>query len=330
MMKLFGAKPQEWPKICPTVVAFTYLLSRNTLFHLHAIWLIFEKYPLQKICKTGRLLCKDKSSQKFYKCSPWRNLQRSSYHLVNLCDKRVSFCQGCIGPVKNNGLPFPPLYDIAVVTKMCREYFNDGKKAGVWTIRYILSCIFTRISSHFHLNVFNVVWWYSQWIASSCIPMLLKACPMLIKFICNVWVCQYHCFTWSYQPMTYVCINILALTHIQPGSNFGSLTNFENCMVFWRLQAVKNQTLGEYELRTYQMLLCHCEQMCYFLPPENFRKCYSFLKFSVGKKWNKQRPPSPPRKFLGSQEHLDWLNVGLNALNAAKIRNVQDYIRIKN
>ena len=28
--------------------------------------------------------------------------------LVNLCDNRVSVCQGCNGPVKANGLPFPP------------------------------------------------------------------------------------------------------------------------------------------------------------------------------------------------------------------------------
>ena len=28
--------------------------------------------------------------------------------IVNLCDKRVSVCHGCNGPVKTNGLPFPP------------------------------------------------------------------------------------------------------------------------------------------------------------------------------------------------------------------------------
>ena len=50
------------------------------------------------------------------------------FNEVNLCDKRVSVCQGCHGPVKNNGLPFPPPYDLVVVTKMHREYFKEGKK----------------------------------------------------------------------------------------------------------------------------------------------------------------------------------------------------------
>ena len=36
---------------------------------------------------------------------------------------------------------------------------------------------------------------------------------------------------------------------------------------------------------------------------------------------------SPLRKFLGSKEHLDWLKIGLNAV---EIRTVQDYIRTKN
>ena len=31
------------------------------------------------------------------------------------------------------------------------------------------------------------------------------------------------------------------------------------------------------------MLLSNSKPMCYFLPPENFRKGYSFLKFSGGK-----------------------------------------------
>ena len=48
--------------------------------------------------------------------------------LVNLCGKRVSACQGCNGPVKNNGLPFPPPYGLVVGTKMRREYFKDGRK----------------------------------------------------------------------------------------------------------------------------------------------------------------------------------------------------------
>ena len=47
--------------------------------------------------------------------------------LVNFCDKRVSVYQGCNGPVKNNGLQFPPPFDLVAATKMRREYFKDGK-----------------------------------------------------------------------------------------------------------------------------------------------------------------------------------------------------------
>ena len=36
---------------------------------------------------------------------------------------------------------------------------------------------------------------------------------------------------------------------------------------------------------------------------------------------------SPLRKFLGSKEHLDWLEIDLNL---ARIRTVQDYICTKN
>ena len=47
--------------------------------------------------------------------------------LVNLCDNRASVCQGCSGPVKKSGLPFPSSYDLDTVTKMRIEYFKDGK-----------------------------------------------------------------------------------------------------------------------------------------------------------------------------------------------------------
>ena len=41
------------------------------------------KYSLQKkSVKLERLLCKDKSSQKFHESYSWRNLQWSSYHLI--------------------------------------------------------------------------------------------------------------------------------------------------------------------------------------------------------------------------------------------------------
>ena len=46
--------------------------------------------------------------------------------LINLCDKKASVCHGCNGPLKNNGLPFPPLYDLFSKTR--REYLKDGKK----------------------------------------------------------------------------------------------------------------------------------------------------------------------------------------------------------
>ena len=61
--------------------------------------------------------------------------------LVNLCDKRVSICNGCNGPVKNCVLPFPPPYDLVIVTKIRREYCKDRKETDFWTIKCILSCI---------------------------------------------------------------------------------------------------------------------------------------------------------------------------------------------
>ena len=139
---------------------------------------------------------------------------------------------------------------------------------------------FTRIHSLFHSSVLKVVWRHSEWIVSSSIGMLLKACRMFIKFIYNVWVSQYHCFTWSFQPMTYICTNILGLTHIEPMFHFWTPENFRKLHGFLKFQAVKNRTLGRYGLRTYLMLLSHCKPMWYFLPPENFRKLYNFLKFS--------------------------------------------------
>ena len=82
----------------------------------------------KKIIILERLVCEDKPSQKFHKCYSWRTCNDVLTTLVNLCDERVSVCQGCSGPVKNNGLPFPPSYDLVPVTKMRREYFKDGKK----------------------------------------------------------------------------------------------------------------------------------------------------------------------------------------------------------
>ena len=73
--------------------------------------------------KLERFFCKDKSSHAIRDVT----CDEVLITLVNLCDKRVSVCPGCNGPVKNNGLPFPPPYYL-VAAKMHREYFKDGKK----------------------------------------------------------------------------------------------------------------------------------------------------------------------------------------------------------
>ena len=73
----------------------------------------------------------------FVKISPLRNFvnticdvtcNKVLITLVNLCAKKPSICQGCNGPVYNNGLQTPPLCDIVVVIKMRREYPKDRKK----------------------------------------------------------------------------------------------------------------------------------------------------------------------------------------------------------
>ena len=125
-------------------------------------------------------------------------------------------------------IPFPPPYDFVAVTKMRTEYLKDGKKQMPWPSNAYFH-VFHENRSTFHSNVFNVVWWNSEWIVSGCIGILLKACRVFIKFIYNDWVCQYHYFTWSYQLKIYICINILALTHIEP------MFHFWTSVVFWKL-----------------------------------------------------------------------------------------------
>ena len=61
--------------------------------------------------------------------------------LVNLCDKGESVYHGYNGPVKKSVLPFPPSYDLVIVTKIRREHFKDRKETDIWTIKCILSCI---------------------------------------------------------------------------------------------------------------------------------------------------------------------------------------------
>ena len=141
------------------------------------------------------------------------------------------------------------------------------------------SMYFTRIRSPFHSSVFNVVRWHSEWIVPSCI----EACRMFIKFIYNVLVCQYHCFTQSYQRMTFIWIN--SLNPHWANVSFLDLWNLLETVWFSEVW------LFRYGLTTYLMLLRHCKPMCYyFLPPENFRKRYSFQglkKLNIGLIWDK-------------------------------------------
>ena len=116
---LFGAKTPVASTICQTFVAFTYFVSLNAFFIL-----LREK----KSIKLERPLCKNKSSQEFHKCLSCRNFLWSFITLVNLRDKRVSVCQGCNDPVKNNELPFPPPCNLVVVIKRCKGYFKDRKR----------------------------------------------------------------------------------------------------------------------------------------------------------------------------------------------------------
>ena len=120
--------------------------------------------------------------------------------------------------------------------------------------------------------MFSVVWWHSEWIVSSGIRMLLKACRMFIKFIDKVWVCQYQCFTWSYQPTSYIWISILTLTHIEPMFQFGTSENFWKLYGFLTFSGGKNRTLVWYGLRTYLMLLTQPAFTCLKLTIETLEQ----------------------------------------------------------
>ena len=77
------------------------------------------------------------------------------------------------------------------------------------------------------------------------------------------------------------------LSHIKPMFHFlHVLKTSENYKVFWSFQEVKNITLAYNGLTTSDKFLTHIGPMFYFLPPENFRKPCSFLKFSGVQKWN--------------------------------------------
>ena len=161
---LFGTKTQESPKICQTMVVFSYLLPLKAfLLYLRANFKYFWKI----------FLTKDPSNWKYFfvKISPLSNFINAIRDvtcneilitIVKLCDWKVSVCQGCNGPVKNNWLPFPPPYNL-VAAKMCREYFKDGEKQMSGPSIYICDVECISIFS----NVFNVVWWHPAWIVQS-------------------------------------------------------------------------------------------------------------------------------------------------------------------
>ena len=48
--------------------------------------------------------------------------------LISMCDKRVSVCNGCSNPLKFNGYQLMAPYDLVLIAKMRREYYNDGQK----------------------------------------------------------------------------------------------------------------------------------------------------------------------------------------------------------
>ena len=131
-------------------------------------------------------------------------------------------CQGCNSPVKNNGLPLPSPYDLVAAAKMRREYFKDEKSRCMGhqmnTFMY-----FTRISSPFHSIVLMTFRMHS--VQLHCDAFKSLRAWKFKKFIYNVWVCQYHCFTWTYRLRTYSCINVLTLTQIKPMFHFWTTEN---------------------------------------------------------------------------------------------------------
>ena len=148
---LFGTKTQESSKICQTMVVFSYLLSLKAfLLYLRANFKYFWKI----------FLTKDPSNWKYFfvKISPLSNFINAIRDvtcneilitIVKLCDWKVSVCQGCSGPVKNNWLPFPPPYNL-VAAKMCREYFKDGEKQMSGPSNIYLRC-------RMYFNIFECV-----------------------------------------------------------------------------------------------------------------------------------------------------------------------------
>ena len=184
---LFGAKTTESSKVCQKVVAFTYLVSLNTFSR------IFKKFSSQK--------------------SSWNW-------------KDFFACQGCNSPVKNNGLPFPSLYDLVAAAKMRREYFKDKKKQMHRpSNEYFHVFHKNQFTFPFHCVQHPIMTFRMHSAQLHCDAFKSLRAWKFKKFIYNVWVCQYHCFTWTYQPMTYSCINILTLTQIKPMFHFWTPEN---------------------------------------------------------------------------------------------------------
>ena len=133
MITSSDAKTPESSKICRTVVAFTYLVSLNSFFILSMgkFYVLLKNFLYKKIHKTPRLygfLVKISLLRNFINAICDVTCSEVFITLVNLCYKRVSACQGYNGPIKNDGLPFPPRYNLRTATKMRGEYFKDRKK----------------------------------------------------------------------------------------------------------------------------------------------------------------------------------------------------------
>ena len=151
-------------KDLPKLVASIYLVSLNTFSR------IFEKFSSQK--------------------RPWNW-------------KDFFVCQGCNSPVKNNGLPFPSPYDLVVAAKMRREYFKDEKKQMHGpSNEYFHVFHKNQFTFPFHFVQRPMMTFQMHSVQLHCDAFKSLRTWKFKKFIYNVWVCQYHCFTWTYQPMT--------------------------------------------------------------------------------------------------------------------------------
>ena len=142
----------------------------------------------------------------------------------------------------------------------CLENTWKTKKSRSMNHQMNTFMYFTRISSPFHSIVLMTFRMHS--VQLHCDAFKSLRAWKFKKFVYNVWVCQYHCFTWTYQPMTYSCVNILTLTQIKPMFHFWTPENVWKLYYFLKFSGGKNKTLSWYRLRTYLMLLSHCKPRC--------------------------------------------------------------------